>query len=247
MPYSDALAYFDGSGASSGPLTSTATTLTGVSQSGTTLTYTVATGQLLVGDAVTLAGGGYTTKTVVVSAILTGAGLTGTASVNISQTVTTTTATVTPSVVGDPVGAAGTIYSQLELDFGAPNSGAGYPWIAQFPSLTEKGYTFPPEHPGAGGSEYGVHVMVMAPYNTANSFSGLTIDVASNATASATTVIATRVLTQAQLAVGGADYFIPVPQQAVLEFMRLHYTVGTGNPTAGYLVSYWGPRTGGES
>src|ERR1017187_1594724 len=248
MPYSDALGYFHGSGASSGPLTTTVNALTGVSQSGTTLTYTVSTGEVVVGQQIVMVAGSQTIQTVVtVLAILTGAGLTGTATVNASQTVTTTTATAYPNTVGDPIGTAGTVYSTLELDFGAPNAGAAYPWIPGFPSLTEKGYTNPPEHPGAGGTEYGVHVIVMAPYNTANSFSGLTVDVCSNATTAATTVIASRIITQAQLAIGGADYFIPVPQQAVLEFLRLHYTVGTGNPTTGSIVAYWGPRTGGES
>jgi hypothetical protein len=242
MPYSDALLYFDGSGASSGPLTSTPNALTGVSQSGTTLTYTVATGQVTVGSVITLAGGGYTTKNVTVLAILTGNGLTGTATVNVSQTVTTTTATSFPATIGDPIGAAGTVYSQLELDFGAPNTGAAYPWLPQFPSSVEKGYTFPPENPGSGGTDFGVHIIIMAPYNNANSFTGLTVDVCSDPTASATTVIATRILLLAKLQIAGAKYFIPVPGGSVLEFLRLHYTVGTGNPTTGTIVAYWGPR-----
>ena len=252
MPYSDALAYFSGSGSSSGPITSTTNALTSVSQTLTTLSYTVGASpqQVEVGDVVVLAGGAPTvTSQVVILAILTGGGVSGagTATVNISQTVTSTTGTAYPPTIGDPVGQAGTVYSSLELDFGAPNSGGAYPWVPAFPSLTEKGYTSPAEHPGAGGTEYGVHVMVMSPYNAVNSFSGLTVDVCSNATTAATSIIATRVLTQAQLAIEGLDYFIPVPQQAVLEFLRLHYTVGTGNPTGGTLVAYWGPRTGGES
>lgn len=163
MPYSDAVAYLHGSGTSSGPLTSTANTLTGVSQSGTTLTYTVATGQVIVGQTYTLAGGGYTTQNVTIIAILSGGGGTGTATVNISQTVTTTTATGYPAIVGDAWLAAGSQYSNLELDFGAPNAGLAYPWLTEFPSLTEKGYTFPPEVVGEGGTQFGIHILVMSP------------------------------------------------------------------------------------
>src|ERR1017187_8896407 len=98
MPFSDALAYFHGSGSSLGlPITSTVNALTGVSQSLTTLTYTVATGEVIVGQVIILAGGAPTvSSSVTVLAILTGAGLTGTATVNVSQTVTTTTATAYP-------------------------------------------------------------------------------------------------------------------------------------------------------
>lgn len=249
MPYSDAIQYLHGSGSSSGPVTSTAKTLTGVSQSGTTLTYTVATGQVLVGDNVTLAGGGYTYQNVVIIAILTGGGLTGTATVNYSQTVTTTTATVTPPLLGDAFILGTTNYSNLELDFGAPNSGGGYPYLPQFPSLTEKGYTFPPEVVGQGGAEFGVHILITAPFNT---FATATVSVLTSAATAAligttTNIIASRVFSLAQWAIAGAHYFIPVPQAAVLEFFRWYATNTTGSPnTAGAIVSWYGPRTGGE-
>lgn len=41
--------------------------------------------------------------------------------------------------------------SDNELDFGAPATGGSYPYLPEFPSLTEKGYTFPPEVVGNGG------------------------------------------------------------------------------------------------
>lgn len=249
MPYSDALAYFHGSGAASGAITQTVNALTGVSQSGTTLTYTVSTGQVQVGQSVVLAGGAPTvTNTVTVIAILTGAGLSGTATVNISQTVTSTTATVYPAIQGDPLVASASQYSNLELDFGAPNTGGAYPWIPAFPSLNQKGYTFPAEHPGAGGTEYGVHIVVTAPFLalTSINFQVLT-SAATNALFSvATNIIAQRALTLAQLQVVGADYFIPVPQAVVLEFMRWYAALTGSAATAGNIVSYWGPRMGGE-
>ena len=249
MPYSDAVLYFHGSSGTLGsPLTDTVNALTGVSQSGTTLTYTVATGQVTVGQVIILAGGAPTVSaSVTVTAILTGSGLTGTATVNPSQTVTSTTGTAYPDTKGDAVGASGSQYSNLELDFGAPSSGVAYPWVPGFPSLTEKGYTFPPEHPGSGGTDFGVHIIITAPFNNANGFTGLTFDVC---TASHTAAlytdspnpIASRVLSLAQLSILGASYFIPVPQSAVLEFLRWYAVVGTGDPTTGAIVSYWGPR-----
>jgi len=247
LPYSDALAYLHGSGSSSGPLTVTAVTLTGVSQSGTTLTYTVATGQVMVGTTFTLAGGGYTTQNVTIGAILTGSGGTGTATVNVSQTVTTTTATGYPSITGDLWGASGSQYCILVLVFGAPNSGAAYPWLPQFPSLTEKGYTFPPEVVGAGGYEIGIHIIVTSPFQ--GSLTNFTFSAVTSATAGAlvaTGAIASRILTLAQLQVTGAHYYFPVMPSAVLEFLRLYGLISGSNPTFGTIGAWFGPRTGGE-
>jgi hypothetical protein len=249
MPYSDALAYFHGSGSAAGPITSTVNALTGVSQSGTTLTYTVATGEVVVGQVIILVGGAPTvTNTVTVLAILTGAGLTGTATVNVSQTVTTTTATAYPNTIGDTLVTSASQYSNLELDFGAPNTGAAYPWIPAFPSLAEKGYTFAPENPGGSGTEYGVHIIVMAPFNTLTSVNFQVVtSAATNALYSVTSnIIAARPLTLAQLQVVGAHYFIPVSQTAVLEFLRWYAALTGTATTAGLIVSYWGPRCGGE-
>src|SRR6185312_11053578 len=69
-------------------------------------------------------------------------------------------------VYGDAICAAGSQYSNLELDFGAPSSGANYPWLTEFPSLTEKGYTFPPEVVGQGGVQFGIHIIVGQAFNT---------------------------------------------------------------------------------
>lgn len=244
MPVTDALPYLHGSGSSSGAETVTANTLTGVSQAGTTLTYTLATGQVIPGQTYVLAGGAYTYQYVTIQAILTGGGGSGTATVNVSQTVTTTTATGYPSIIGDVLCQGGSQYSNLELDFGAPATGLVYPGLPQFPSLTEKGYTFPPEFPGGGGYEVGVHIVVTSPFNTLTS---ILFNVVTAATASATTpIIAGRSLTLAQLDVVGAHYFIPVMGFAVLEFLRWDAVLTGSDPTLGTLVSWWGPKTGGE-
>jgi len=249
MPYSDALAYFHGTGSSSGPITTTTNALTGVSQSGTTLTYTVSTGQVRVGQVVILAGGSPTvTNTVTVMAILTGGGLSGTATVNISQTVTSTTATVYPAIQGDALCASASQYSNLELDFGAPNTGSAYPWIPAFPSANEKGYTSPAEFPGSGGTEFGVHIIVTAPFLALTSINFQVVtSAATNALYSvAANIIAQRSLTLAQLQVEGAHYYIPVLQQNVLEFLRWYAALTGSAATAGNIISYWGPRTGRE-
>ena len=52
---------------------------------------------------------------------------------------------VTAGVYGDSCCSSASQYSNLELDFGAPGSAGSYPYVSQFPSLTEKGYTNAPE------------------------------------------------------------------------------------------------------
>lgn len=151
--------------------------------------------------------------------------------------------TDTAGVYGDALCASGTQYSNLEIDFGAPNNGTAYPYIPQFPSANEKGYTTPPEFPGKGGVDFGLHIIVGSAFNTLTS---ILFDVASAATTAATAVIASRTLTLAQLEVLGAHYFIPVNPFQVLEFLRFHATLTGSDPTTGTIVAYFGPSTGGE-
>ena len=168
MPVTDAVAYLHGTGTSvSGPITSTANAASSCGISGTTLTVTtLTTGQIVVGQSVN--GVGVTAGTFI-TALGTGIGLGAgtTYTVNISQTVSGGTAmTFGPNTLGDAL-TGNAQYSNLELDFGAPNSGASYPYLPAFPSLTEKGYTFPPEVVGDGGVEMGIHLVVTAPMLTA--------------------------------------------------------------------------------
>lgn len=152
--------------------------------------------------------------------------------------------TNTAGVYGDALCAAGSQYSNLELDFGPPLTGANYPYLPAFPSLTEKGYTFPPEVVGDGGVEMGVHIIVGSAFNTLTS---ILFNVVTAATTAATTpIIAARSLTLAQLAIAGAHYFIPVNGAAVLEFLRWDAVLTGSDPTTGTIISWWGPKTGGE-
>ena len=151
-------------------------------------------------------------------------------------------------VYGDAFGAAGSQYSNLELDFGAPSSGATYPFLPEFPSLTEKGYTNPPEVIGSGGVQQGLHIVIGQAFNTLTNinFQVCTSSTTNAAFGSAPNPIAARTLTLAQLQVVGAHYFIPVQGSAVLEFLRFYGAVTGSNPTLGTIISWYGPLTGGE-
>jgi hypothetical protein len=152
--------------------------------------------------------------------------------------------TNTAGVLGDALCAAGSQYSNLEIDFGAPSTGSAFPYITAFPSLAEKGYTTPPEVVGDGGIPFGVHIVVGSAFNTLTS---ILFNVVSAATTAATTpIIAARSLTLAQLAVVGAHYWIPVPPVAVLEFLRWDAVLTGSDPTLGTIYSWWGPKTGAE-
>lgn len=246
MPISDAVLTIHGSGATSGPLTSTPNAFT-ASIATTVLTVTaVATGQLAIGQQIT--GAGVAANTFIVS-LGSGAGLTGTYNLSgASQTVSSEAMLSYPNTAGDVYCAAGSQYSNLELDFGAPSSGASFPWVPAFPSLTEKGYTFPNVPVGQGGVNFGMHIVVTAP---ANLLTSVNFEVVTSSTTGALfngtgNPIASRVLSLAQLQVAGAHYFIPVTGFAVLEFLRMYFALTGTNPTIGALWIYWGPASGGE-
>lgn len=153
--------------------------------------------------------------------------------------------TNTAGVYGDALCAAGSQYSNIEIDFGAPTSSVN---PGSFPSLTEKGYTFPPEIVGDGGVELGLHVIICSAFNTLTS---INFEVCTSLTTGALYTaspnpIAARTLTLAQLAVVGAHYFIPVNFASVLEFLRFYAAITGSNPTTGTIISWIGPKTGGE-
>lgn len=136
-------------------------------------------------------------------------------------------------------------YSDYELDFGAPLSGAAYPYLPEFPSIAEKGYTFPPEVVGEGGVVMGVHLVIGAAVVPGSATAG-TINVASGASSSATAIIASRTLTLAQLAVAGAHYFIPLAGASLLRFLRINLLGVTAAVTSGTGYAWYGPKCGGE-
>lgn len=247
MPVTDALLYLHGGGTTGlGPITSTNNVVGSGSQSGTTLTITTVTsGQFGVGQTVT--GGGALPNTVIL-ALGSGSGTAGTYVVSTSTTIAPTAIfTMTPPTLGDAIGTASG-YSNIEIDFGAPNTGASYPYLAQFPSLTEKTYTFPPEIVGNGGVDQGIHVEITGYVNNLTNINFEAVTAATTAALfnAGNNPIAARTLTLAQLQVVGAHYYIPVPGAAILEFLRVYMVLTGTAATAGTAVIWFGPKTGGE-
>lgn len=149
-------------------------------------------------------------------------------------------------------GSSNNQYSNLELDLGSGNGGGP----AGFPSYTEKlggGNSTNPQLPasvvGPGGSQFGLHVVLGQSYN--NNGGNLTITcVSSNTTGTTATGnnnVATRTIPQAQL-ITGAHFFIPINPTAVQEFNRFLASTSnaTNNSTAGTVMAWYGPPTGGE-
>jgi hypothetical protein len=250
MPQSDSLTYVHGTGTSVGNITSTANAASSVAITGTTMTVTtMTTGQIWVGQQVN--GTGVAANTFV-TGLGTGVGGAGTYTVSPSQTVAGGTAmTFTPNTPGDSLCLSGSQYSNLELDFGPPASGNVYPWLPQFPSLTEKTQTSPPEVVGQGGIEYGLIFEVCASFNLLTS---INIEICTSATTAALYTasgnpIASRTLTLAQLQVSTVGfaprYFISIPSSAILEYLRFYAALTGTDPTYGTCVAYFGPRDGG--
>ena len=248
----DAMQMLHGSGTSAfGPITSTAKSFTGSIATTGVLTITAGTAgsQLLVGDALTGANISTTNGPTIVTAIsgITGANGVGTYTVSNPQLSSSATILATPALLGDLL-VVGTTSQQsnLEIDFGAPNPGTSNPLISAFPSLTEKGYSYPPEVVGDGGIPFGVHIVVSGPVY-GNSLTSIAFNVESASTTNATNIIATRSLTIAQLQVQGAHYWIPVPGNSVLEFLRWNaVNTPANNGYVGSIYSWWGPKLGGE-
>lgn len=245
MPVTDAITYLHGSGTSAyGPVTTTPNIIATGSQSGTVVTVsTITSGYFYPGQVIT--GTGVLPNTVITS-FGTGTGGAGTYNVSQSATVASLAGASAGITYGDPITAAG--YSNLELDFGAPNTGGNYPYLTQFPSYAEKGYANPAQVVGAGTTPVGVHVIVNAPFNLLTNINfQVCTSMATQATYNAAgNPIAARTLSLAQLQNSGNHYFIPVSGAAVLEFLRVYFGVAGTSATAGTITCYWGPVGGGE-
>lgn len=156
--------------------------------------------------------------------------------------------TVSAGVYGDTLCYSASQYSNLELDYGAPETGANYPYLPEFPSLTEKDYTSPPEVVGDNTIEFGLHLIIGSAFNTLTS---VNFEVCTSATTGALYTaspnpIAARSLTLAQMEVAGAHYFIPVNFASCLEFLRFYAALTGSAATTGTLIAWFGPKTGGE-
>jgi hypothetical protein len=133
------------------------------------------------------------------------------------------------------------------LNFGAAASGASYPYLPEFPSIAEKGYSFPPEIVGDGGVEMGVHLVIStAVIGTSGGMTAGTLFVGTGSTDSVSTTIAQRTLTITQLGVAGAHYFIPVPVASIVQYLGCFQQATTHAADSGTGIIWFGPKTGGE-
>ena len=134
------------------------------------------------------------------------------------------------------------------LDFGAAAAGTSTPYLPEFPSRTEAGYTFPPEVLGEGGMTMGVHLVIGTACTAGSGMTAGNIIVSVGSTDSLGTTVVTRTLTLAQLAVAGAHYFVPVPGAAVAanRYLGVYFQATTYAAGAGTGYAWYGPKTGGE-
>jgi len=95
----------------------------------------------------------------------------------------------------------------------------------------------------AASQEFGAHIVITQAYTAVNS--GCEIKIKHGAATAPTTTLIQRWLSQTQLGVAGAHYFIPMPP-ANLQYVRLQYYPTSETSTNGYHVAWLGPRTGGE-
>jgi hypothetical protein len=152
-------------------------------------------------------------------------------------------------VYGDALCAAASQYSNVTLDFGAPGSASSYPYVSQFPSLTEAGYPaagYSIAEMQASGVPWGLHLQVMSAFNTLGS---LAISVNSGSTSDPTytsnPIAGPRTLTLTQLGVLGACYFIPVDIAQVLRYINFYAALTGSPPSQGTVIAWFGPRVGG--
>ena len=150
---------------------------------------------------------------------------------------------------GDAICAAAHQYSNITLDFGAPGSAATYPYVAQFPSVTEQAYAaagYSQAETFGSGINWGLHIQVMSAFNTLVSL-GIYVNTgaSSDPTYTSTCIAGPRTLTLAQLNVLGACYFIAVDPARVLRYLNFYALLTTTPPTTGTIIAWFGPQCGG--
>jgi hypothetical protein len=118
----------------------------------------------------------------------------------------------------DGMASATGVYSTNEIDFGRAT-----------PNVSADG-------------NFGAHIVITQAYTAVNS--GCDIHVMHSSAVNANTRLITRRLSQTQLKVLGAHYFIPIPP-AHLRYVRLMYIPVSETSTLGYHVAWLGPNTDG--
>jgi len=92
--------------------------------------------------------------------------------------------------------------------------------------------------------DMGLHIVITTAYAGVNS--GTNIKVKTGAATAPTTTVVQRLFTAAQLKVLGGHYFIPIPPNSLLQYVRVQYYPVTENTAGGVgrLTSWLGPNTG---
>ncbi len=149
--------------------------------------------------------------------------------------------------LGDPVCRSDSQYSNGSWDQGGAIAAASsYPYIQQFPSYIEEGYTFPPEILGQGGIVFGLHIRIMTAFDN---FTTILVHCCSGSSANPTYTaneIVARNFTLAQWQAAAAHYFIPLNLSQVLEYNQAYFDLTGSAPTTGTIIAYYGPLEGGE-
>jgi hypothetical protein len=93
------------------------------------------------------------------------------------------------------------------------------------------------------GGKFGVHVVITQAYTAVNS--GAIIWVLHGAATSPDTKLIGRFLSQTQLGVLGAHYFMPCPPGTLLQYARLKHQIVSENATLGQMTTWFGPDSDG--
>jgi hypothetical protein len=91
---------------------------------------------------------------------------------------------------------------------------------------------------GCGG-KFGAHIVITQAYTAVNS--GAIIWILHGAATSPDTLLTGRFLSQTQLKVLAAHYFIPAPPGALLQYARLAHHCVSENGTLGKMTTWFGP------
>ncbi len=90
-----------------------------------------------------------------------------------------------------------------------------------------------------GFKNIGAHIVITQAYTDLNS--GTDIHVKHGAATAPTTRLVSRRLTQTQMKVLAAHYFIPIPPNSLLQYARLQFYPVSETSTLGKLVAWLGP------
>jgi hypothetical protein len=96
----------------------------------------------------------------------------------------------------------------------------------------------------AAANRFGAHVVITQAYTAINS--GMNLRVVTGSATTPTTKVVERFLSQTQLGVLGAHYFVPIPPNSLLQYTRLKHVCVSENATLGKMTTWLGPDGDGS-